>query len=990
MSRKAQLADGTVLEFPDGTSDEVIQRTVKKQIQARSQPQTRAQAKAQGKPRKDRSILSMMTGGAVEGMGDLVDLGLKAGNLFTGSADFSQLLVPDKSKTLSGQIVKPKPRPRKPDPWGTVGNIIKEAVVNPIANQFQKPETGGEKILTAGARALPGMLIPGGGAKTVGGKTLEAASNFLSGASGEAAAQAGGGPIMQTIASLLGGVAPTTAANMLGKETANTIAHSKLSSGRTAAAGRLKTAVESADETAEQVAERIRNSPEAIPGSAPTMAERARNEGLAALERQSDNTRIAGRRLRNAKAREAAVVDAIGEGDPNAIQRVATRRAEHGQQQLDTLTENADIRRQEIIDRANAEAAAVKAQGEEALAAQRGMHRENIADIEGVREEALADITGSTELRRSRAEIAAKGKRTRVARRDEKALQDSIEKIGPTVDREFGGEKFREGFVKAWRAAKDATRQAYDAVTNVIVPIAADQKKRLFDDLTSIKDQYFKPLGASAPKELEEQITKLYEQLRGNNRLDTDSLMALDSHLADMAGTRRIKGLNAEASFIDKIRDTIDSHTDDLIPDTHKELAQAAKGARRYQGKTFEQGRLGSMMERGPMGSYKVEDLELVRKLVTVGDAGGTLGKQIKRSAGLKDANEMVSEEFRRLVDEGVFDKPGAMAKYREILKEFPAVKQNLDNMLEQRGRGEANLARLDAEAAAKQAEIAELGRQEAKAQRGLTRQELRQERYANQDTSRGIRQANTERELAQSRKSARAKAAFEKQTANEIRERKALNTAFKNSPLGKTISDGELTDPVEVISGMLSKEDGRQFKELATQIFRSGDDDAITGLRRALSKHVERISKSGQTDANDNFLPSTEGALKSIGDVLRNEAGVLTSKQREVLEAVHHELAGTKFVKGAGVAEAEEFGGAMLPPVKTAFGRQLLKFAVGFLDNSKRVDKLIQKAILEPDFAATLLERPTLKRKEALKRALRITGSGAAKATALQQSQEE
>src|SRR5574343_223318 len=38
MPRTAQLADGTVLTFPDGTADEVIRRTVKRHVAGKAQP----------------------------------------------------------------------------------------------------------------------------------------------------------------------------------------------------------------------------------------------------------------------------------------------------------------------------------------------------------------------------------------------------------------------------------------------------------------------------------------------------------------------------------------------------------------------------------------------------------------------------------------------------------------------------------------------------------------------------------------------------------------------------------------------------------------------------------------------------------------------------------------------------------------------------------------------------------------------------------------
>jgi hypothetical protein len=166
---EAELPDGTVLEFPDGTSRDVIQRTVKQRLQPKNE----------GREQLKREVYTSLPASMARGVKDVIDTGAEfASGLFdrvagtneservktmneTGKADFDQ--------TTKGSYVAPVGR--------VAGNIIGTAPVISAAGAGVTAaglprlgsaiNTGGMSIgKTTGNRLLDMLTRVGGGAGT--------------------------------------------------------------------------------------------------------------------------------------------------------------------------------------------------------------------------------------------------------------------------------------------------------------------------------------------------------------------------------------------------------------------------------------------------------------------------------------------------------------------------------------------------------------------------------------------------------------------------------------------------------------------------------------------------------------------------------------------------------------------------------------------------------------------------------------------------------
>lgn len=200
-------------------------------------------------------------------------------------------------------------------------NVVHHAT-QAYADKFgmEKPETNAEKLAVATGKGAAMALIPGGG----GSKAVQAVSGGLSGASGELAKQAGLPEWAQVAASLAGGFAPTVAGSVV--RHGATKVKSFIDGGGERAANTLQTAAGS-PQAARTAQTRIAASPKPSPGTAPTTGELAGNDGLAALQRQHRTTDILAQQKTNAQARAATADNAMGAGDPLAMQGNAQRTA---------------------------------------------------------------------------------------------------------------------------------------------------------------------------------------------------------------------------------------------------------------------------------------------------------------------------------------------------------------------------------------------------------------------------------------------------------------------------------------------------------------------------------------------------------------------------------------------------------------------------------------------------------------------------------------
>ena len=189
MAKRAQMADGTILEFPDNTPDDVMDRVAKQH--ASSAPKGTWYDRPAPKPRTIGNYLGMGTRAISKGVGDIVSM-----------AD-SLAVVPNLINMAAG-------RP-------SFGQAM-AGVIDRSSDQrgLTKPRTNAERLgseFVRGVTASAPMLMAGGPVAS------QPIRQLLSGgagyASGEAARQQGAGPTLQTLAALGGGLATYGGASAL-------------------------------------------------------------------------------------------------------------------------------------------------------------------------------------------------------------------------------------------------------------------------------------------------------------------------------------------------------------------------------------------------------------------------------------------------------------------------------------------------------------------------------------------------------------------------------------------------------------------------------------------------------------------------------------------------------------------------------------------------------------------------------------------------------
>lgn len=203
--REAELADGTILEFPANTSDEVIDRTVKTYLQqgSETQPQPRGLAQESGRQ------LGLTARHGLEGIGNFLgifsDPIAEAGNALFGG-----------EQTMSGLISGEQPS----RPFMRAGELATWAA---DSMGLPQPENGFERVVGGASRALVGAaptLGAGGIASQAPGltgqfgKALAASPGYQlsasasGGGASEIARESGAGPTGQMLAGLAGATAP--------------------------------------------------------------------------------------------------------------------------------------------------------------------------------------------------------------------------------------------------------------------------------------------------------------------------------------------------------------------------------------------------------------------------------------------------------------------------------------------------------------------------------------------------------------------------------------------------------------------------------------------------------------------------------------------------------------------------------------------------------------------------------------------------------------
>lgn len=192
-----------------------------------------------------------------------------------------------------------------------------------------------------------------------------------------------------------------------------------------------------------------------------------------------------------------------------------------------------------------------------------------------------------------------------------------------------------------------------------------------------------------------------------------------------------------------------------------------------------------------------------------------------------------------------------------------------------------------------------------------------------------------------------------------------ALSEAFGKTALGRFANPAK--DPHQVVETILQAKDGaRAFSSLVAAT--KGNPEAADGLRRSLAQYVANGSKTSAVNASGDQVTSNSKMLANLGRVLDADAaaGLFSKEQAMALRQLQDELKTTQFGLSANRAPgsdtsrntAQRFakaGDAALGGLKSV---RVMRAVLGLFDNKKEVDALLQRAILEPKFAAELIKQ--------------------------------
>lgn len=287
MSVQAQLADGRVLEFPDGTDPAVVQATVKRLL-------------ASGKPMGLGQSLARESGILTRGAGEFIGSTLDA--IANTPATVGNILdFPGRALAESMGQGKQKA------PFATYNTF--EQGASDLADKIGLPNADypSERIGTAVERGLgdAALMLTGAGeasALAKAGSTtqkvaeamttapgLQLASGAAAGGASRATAEAGGGPLAQTAAGLAAGLSPFAAEGALTGIARGTRAVSRpfaAAASEQAAERQAGERLASRATDASSAADALASDGQSVEGSLPTTFQQSGDMGLGALERE--------------------------------------------------------------------------------------------------------------------------------------------------------------------------------------------------------------------------------------------------------------------------------------------------------------------------------------------------------------------------------------------------------------------------------------------------------------------------------------------------------------------------------------------------------------------------------------------------------------------------------------------------------------------------------------------------------------------------------
>ena len=424
--------------------------------------------------------------------------------------------------------------------------------------------------------------------------------------------------------------------------------------------------------------------------------------------------------------------------------------------------------------------------------------------------------------------------------------------------------------------------------------------------MASIKDQYF----GHGVTDLPPEANKFYNNMMNADTMGLRDLEGLESHARDLAARAPD---NRTAAFLKGLANTIGGKASVEGGPARAQALSVARAARAEQGRIFESGDAPKAFGLDRYGRPAIGDNTVPSKIVRPGPVGGDTAAGLTAAIGPDASESIVRQELRRQVEQNnVTTEAQARSlatRFGEVARRFPAVRSDLDTLIGHTGRLDA------ATSAARDADRATV-------------------------------------------------TTAEKAHINEL---SAAEKAIKASPLSRIADPSQ--DPASFVGGLLRRSDGgRMLARLASDV--ADNPDAVAGLRRSFGQYIIDAGSGVRNTAAGDDIPALAKTRAAIGTIITRAGDLLTPQQKIALQRVKMELKATNFAMNAGrpsgsdTAQNQSYKAALhfLPAAIPHVGgaKAVLSVLASHFTNREQVQHLITQAILDPDFAATLLKRPT------------------------------
>jgi len=911
------------------------------------------------------------------------------------------------------------------DPLNTAVNAATGANIGSVSGTgaqladtlgLPKSDTGGQQIISAINQGGLGALVPAAGANALAARgggvvaqalaaqpVMQVVSGGAAGAGGELARQAGGGVLSQLAASLLGGVLPFGA--LAAGRGAASIPAALARGQQFVERGAGQVLRDNATNPATAI-ENIAAREPSVSGAAPTLAEASNDPGLAGLQRSmasiSPNTggSLTERTGNNALARQSAIDATMGEGDTAAVSNYAARQAAA----LEGATGRniAKVGALEPYD-VSGEAARAKLEAARKVSQARVSHAYDHPDIVDAQSQPVR-LTPDP-LGASLPQASANPERAAF----EAAARDGL-KAGDTSNKATGGLAswiVSRGGIKPTRFNGELGIRENATGVGDLKSAGINSKARvgLFNnngmDVDTMarmaQDEGFFPAGQDVTAD--DLVQLLDTELRsGQPVYRRDDMRAVDRAQA-----------NEQADYWGRMFQNADTSPEKMTPADWDNLYRDVQELPPHVITQADAEAMGGAGVGNPVGPMQSALLGLRHDFY----AGGAIDPAIDRAvkavvntdvATVKDVTGM-SREFRRLADlsdtrkdkaflgaaadavDG-FLRANAGPEYADALKAAQATAREHHNVFSNGRVGEAlatqrgNYGRPAVEAGNVPSKLVpasdKTGAPDAR-QLKTALGDAEAETVAREELRRELEKAGTD-----AGRIATVEAKY-KGTLSEFpalatdvavaRRTAATHAAFLKSPLG-ALRDGNV-DVASKVKSALGTGGNSQIRAMISAV--SGDDAALAGLRRAVAQYIVPEGESAVVTSGGADVMRNQAMRVRLGNVLRRTegTGLLDNQQRVTLQKLKRELDRQQFAISSARAAGSDtsmnetvkgklINAAIRKGLEKASGGNLLAgvvdIAASAMQRRDAIAAMVNKAMLDPDFAALLLSKPPAK----------------------------